>query len=238
MGKVILIGTEHGDLKGSERLESLLKNVCPAIISVEFSSESLQLSKNNPGDIAQIVSKAKERGVSSTFIQFFGELIAKHGLTDFEYATSKAYSDAHNIQLYLLDDPTLAKACRNIKLNDLRRIIETLPANVEIPIPSEKELVRHTDKKYKFATRAINGKIPQNQLNEFLEGYRGVLIGQRDTYMAQRIRQISTDDPSSVLVHICGFAHLFDDSRNETLYSKIKDLNPERHLIYRQEPTP
>lgn len=50
--------------------------------------------------------------------------------------------------------------------------------------------------------------------------------------MAKRIRQISMNSPNSMITHICGFAHLFDDSKNETLYSKIKDLNPERRLIY------
>src|SRR3989344_7671041 len=204
MGKIILIGTEHGDLKGSGRLESLLESVHPDILSVEFSLESLQLSKNNPVDIAKIVSEAKERRVSSTFITFLGDLIAKHGLTDFEYTASKSYADKHNITLYLADNPELASACRNIKLDLLHKIILGLPANTEIPIPSEEQLINDTDKNYEFAVRAINREFPQTQLDKFLDGFRGILIGQRDTYMTQRIRQISTDSPDSVLAHVCG----------------------------------
>ncbi len=237
MGKVILIGTEHGDLKGSERLESLLEIVRPDILSVESSLESLRRSKNNPMDIVRMISEAKERGVSSNFIRFFDDLIAKHGLTDFEYTTSKSYADRHKIPLYLSDDPTLANACRKIKLDLLHRIILGLPANTDIPIPSEEELVRDTDKRYEFANDAINGEIPREQIDNFLDDYRGVLIGQRDTYMAERIRQISTGHQKSLLVHTCGFAHLFDDLQNETLYSRIKDLNPERRLLYCPEPT-
>ena len=77
MGKIILIGTEHGDLKGSERLESLLEIVRPDILSVEFSLESLRLSQDDSADITKIISEARERGVSNTFIHFFEDLIAK-----------------------------------------------------------------------------------------------------------------------------------------------------------------
>ena len=230
MGKIILIGTEHGDLKGSERLESLLEIVRPDILSVEFSLESLRLSQDDSADITKIISEARERGVSNTFIHFFEDLIAKQGLTDFGYTTSRSYADKHKIPLVLSDDPRLASACRVLKLDVLHRMISGLPANIELPAPSEEELIRDTDRYYEFAANVIKGAVPQAQVDRFLESHRGVLIGQRDVHMEQMIRL--NYNPISVLVHICGFAHLFDDSKRETLYSRIKDLKPQRHLLF------
>lgn len=233
-----LIGTEHGDLMGSERLECLLEIVHPDILSVEFSPESLQMSENDAADVAQIVSEASKMGVRDTFVRFFYDLIAKHGLTGFEYTVSKSYVDRHKIPLILSDDPKLASACRNVKLDELRRAIIGLPTEVKIPIPTEEELVKDTDKNYEFAVSIIKGEIPFEQADRFIGNYRGVLIGRRDVYMEQIIRQTYTGQSNhqrSVLAHVCGFAHLLDDPKKETLYSRIRDLNPERRLLNRPE---
>jgi hypothetical protein len=51
-------------------------------------------------------------------------------------------------------------------------------------------------------------------------------IGKPDKYMEQKLREIY--DPDKVIAFPLGMLHCIDSLSKSTLYSRIKDLHPER----------
>lgn len=234
MPEVILIGTVHNDPKGPERLERMLSSLRPTVLTVEYSRIADEKIATLMGELAKtprVISLFKrlfERfGGADQFMDFFS--VAKE---TFEYGIAQEYAEKNTIPLHSID---------NIELNgeeigkEMVDILEKLTASQDTLNSTTKSAL--CDSVYLEAYDIINGLGSRQTEEEMLDLSRMKFgVGARDGHMEKRIREIlAMSPPDSRLAHIGGLAHIYDDKRGETLYSRIKDLNPRRVLIYEVE---
>ncbi len=237
MGKIILVGIVHIDKKGRERLEDTLNSVSPDALAIEYSKRTEDYSRKIAEELENTINKLKRAGLSKSIMDFF---IASCGKELFEVNVPQEYSVANNIPLYLIDDPSLADTNADVLIRSFRDKISKIIKNKDklnqtFIIPTlEKEIVS-IDAEYHFAIDALGGAISDRAIDEFLNPLREHFIGKRDEYMEKRIRKILAEKQYERFTCVLGYAHLLDDPRKETLYSRIKDMHLERKLIYRLE---
>ena len=229
MTKVMLIGTVHGDPNGSERLKKKLLEINPDVLSIESSTESLRVLENNNAEIRKRISEMKVRDVSEKIINLFSSIASRY---DYESLVPKEYSETHNIPLYLSDFPEIKREGINKAFESLAELVKQLPPGMELPVPSQEDLTKKIEQVYNFGLALLEGRYSSKEVEGFLEPFRGNLIGQRDEYMGKGIIGIVQEQKYGILAHVGGFVHMIEDQKGQTLYSRIKKLNPQRILIH------
>ena len=226
---IILLGTSHGDTKGKERLHQSLDILLPEILTIEASPEVVEIRKKDRQLYDWLRQTLTEKQINQNFIDFFMSTLPKEGETQFEIAAAEDYASRTGIKLKYIDDPSMAEATKQEGLRHYRDLISRVPQGAVINVPTPEELQTANDRNYAFA--AFGMTTPNSpEVLKFLKTIRGSMIGKRDKYMEGEIRK--EEDSEKRLVHIGGFAHMLDDPMSETLYSRIKNLRPERRLIY------
>lgn len=237
--EVTLIGTDHGDFKGQERLEGILTSISPDVIAVEMSDAELSFLETSAAKITRhYLNLAKKKRLPKEYLGFFTErLLNREVLLGYEYCASKHYCQEKDIPLVLIDDPESARAtfARNIKMSHRSfHQIPTLPEGMNVSIPSLEELNRETDNGYEYAQRLIGENVSESEVEGCIRKYRGTFVGARDSFMAAKVQEIIKQYPTSRLTVVIGWMHILDDPKRETLYSMIRDLKPQRVLLHQQ----
>lgn len=235
--EITLIGTAHVDGR-KKNLARLLLELNPSVIGVEYSSEMIKLNDESEKQrfLRWTKRTLKRNKVCEEFSESFIALLKKVD-PEFEFSCAREYCQKYGVPLQLIDDPAFA---RKIKANDLKRAtskIKSMPGNKQIGAISSNDcsFYEESQRFYQIIKRLIKDR--DYQMIDFHLAYiedqmfTGA-VGERDQYMANKVREIISQCPDSKLVCIVGGSHLLDDPKNQrTLYSKIKDLNPNRRLL-------
>ena len=237
--EIVLVGTDHGDWKGKQRLEETLASISPDVVAVEMSHEELSfLEKSAAKATKYLINVAKKKGLSGDYLNFFMRvLLDREALLGYEYCTAERHCQKTSIPFMLIDDPKSARITFARKLQIGRRLLNQLPSSPEsrhVSIPSIEELNEVTDREYERAAKLMK-EPTSGDIEKYLEPYKGLFIGERDSYMAARIQDIDAQFPESKLAVIVVWAHMLDDPKQETLYTKIKGMKPKRILINEPE---
>lgn len=229
MSNLYLIATEHVDLvRGPEKLVRVYDRIKPDILLSEMNEidyrRAREVVKRFSGGLKKFITDERLLG------QFIDYL--KKSSVGFEYPTNEAYAREHGISNYQIDLP--GSQGRLIRLNEIPlklclyyvrkrghldhgRILEILQKK---PGPSKRE-VKNLWNRERRIENSVLGEI-RSLFVRILTGR----IGRPDKYMEERIRELY--DPSKVIASTVGMLHCVDSLTRSTLYSRIKDLHPER----------
>lgn len=220
MNPVIMLSVFHEDPKGKERILTMPERLKPDIITVEnskgmskyFESERFKTFR------CQLSNILKTKGLNEKELILF-DLRTKSIATTFEVQAAQEYCK-NTIPFYLIDlwdkqetityEKTEMEAAKN---NSIEDIVSTF--NLE-----DSELRENIDSRYR-QIMLFQQWIPLDDVD----------VGRRDEFMKTQLRKIMKENPNKTIVHIGGAKHSLDDPYKRTLYSKIKDLAPKKHLL-------
>ena len=227
-----LIGTVHHDPRSAAPLAQLLGELHPDQLTVEICPHFVVYRQTHGVLLQRKMGMILERLAgqsppSASPLQDHPDIVAIRNLLGlpYEYCVASTYAQKKRIELHAIDeaDTSLLKLRqveeRLISLQHLKRLASS-PGGAA---PSHAH-------RYEVARQLLS--TPDVRMRAaFLKGCRGEEgIGRRDEQLAEKIRTLVHSD-SGHLVHIGGWVHLIDDPGNETLYSLLKDLNPQRILL-------
>jgi len=234
MTRLTLIGTVHRDPRGDQRLSALLQWLQPDHVSLEMSPYARDFRLQRSAALRLRLQRLLERiaaGSGASCQQLSSHPAVRDILCllelPFEYRSASAYCTAEGIELTLVDDSRVSarKLGRVTRSLITRRNLEIL---VSLPVQATSSAGTEG---YLQAARLLGDRAGPEQRQAFLAARRSNEgIGPRDRAMAERIRRIWRQGAGH-LVHIGGWVHLLEDARGETLYARLRDLQPQRLLL-------
>lgn len=231
-GRLVLVGTVHRDPAGEERLAALLDTLGPDLLTLEMSPAAARYRRTRGLLLAARLERILSR-LSGEQERPREELSTHPAARDirtllalpYEYRAAAAHAERARIPLELID-------LDEISLRKLRRVEEELVTYRNLrtllrlpptPAPGAED--------YRLARTLLRPEALARLREDFLARRRGDEgIGHRDADMAATLRRLCAACPQACLVHIGGWVHLVDDPLGETLYSRLRDLAPERLL--------
>jgi hypothetical protein len=231
--RLFLIGTVHRDPRGEERLGDLLAGLKPTALTLEMSPTAADYRRRRGRLLLQRLERildrlAREEGYPRQTLADHPAVADIRRLLSFpfEYRASHKYADQAGIPFDLIDLPEVSVRKLRLVESDLitYRNLRTL-LRLEADGAGREE-------DYGLARTLILGRAIPEVVDSFLQRRRGEEgIGRRDALMAEKIRsRLETDSPTR-LAHVGGWVHMLDDRQGETLYSQLRDLEPERILL-------
>ncbi len=233
MATILLIGTVHGDLNGARRLERALHVERPDVLTLEANQKVAEyLEKNSAEDREMILSIIKGRGVKPETLTFFGEILPTRA---YELDVCRAYAAKTGVPLHLIDDPSIIDSMREEILSQFRTFFGTIDPKILDEVTRESVTSGH-DSTYQYIQSLCDGKIPASfGEQKMINPNRGRVIGRRDETEAGELTQLAGLHPGAKIVHVGGCIHNLDDSRGETLYSRLVGLKPLRRTLLAYE---
>lgn len=235
MSSLTLIGVHHGDYRGKERLDLLLQELQPDLITLETcEKKEVLMSQLREEYEREVFAALVARGFPEELlprIHRFVESCTPH----FEYPAVAEYCQAQGIPFFLIDHPSKsvdrAKAqgpLEAVKSSLLEKDYATLIQQVqshelEVFISSRGEeiidkLNQPVEEHYAAAHFALGKSDKARALAlEFCDELSPYLK-YRDAYMARRLRKLWEENPSADFVYVGGWGHLLDDPLRRTLY--------------------
>ncbi len=231
-----LIGTIHNDLKGPERLEAVLNYLKPEILAVEGCQDAFQQLRELDEKYSDLLIKVlKAKGAQADLIHYFEKTFSKREI--YELEKSIQFADNNKIPIFFLDSSEYTAESVDViekKLNPLIEAIKCFPIDLNnAPVPSIDSEIRKIDGVYDSINFRMNSSTSLAPLlfEEELSSLRGHVIGRRDAVFEQKIRTLVKQNPEKRIVTVTGALHLVPDPQQQTLYERIKDLQPERLLL-------
>lgn len=222
----------HSDPRSAAALAGLLDQLQPDRITVEISPHAVTYRQTHGvlllrklGMILESLEKQETHPPSSLLNH--PDIVAIRQLLDlpYEFRVASAYAAEKEIKLHAIDEAELS-------LLKLRQVEESLISRQHlkrITSSTGGEPPSHAHR-YELARHLLSTP-DVTMRTAFLSGCRGEEgIGPRDRHLAGEIRQLLQSHPRH-LVHIGGWVHLLEDRGNETLYSLLGDLKPQRILL-------
>ncbi len=228
---IYLIGTNHGDLKGRKRLEATLERMKPELLFVEGCEEWYQRGQDVKVRLAQKVwSMLTTKGYTPALIEHLQKILLPRD-EFYEMNVCVEYAERNGFHVLFVDSPEHVSASLKALEEKVDIVLAGLPSAQEVDItsfPTEEELNEEAEQLYDVVNGYFTGTPDLQDCECALNPFRGVLIGQRDIKFEEKIREIYTGQTAAVVI---GLLHLLDDPRRETLYERIKDLQPVRMTI-------
>lgn len=229
-----LVGTVHRDRCGEEKLLRLLEALRPDELTLEMSPAALDYrngyARTHLLRLERILDRLAEelgrdrRGLRAhPAVDDIWTLLAP----PFEYRAAAAYAGEAGVPLSLID-------LSSVSTVKLRRVESDLITyrNLKVLVGLPEKAAREGDEGYEVARAMVREGAGEAVRHAFLRGRRGEEgIGPRDLHMAGEIRRRLAARPERHLVHIGGWVHLVEDDEGETLYSRLRDLEPRRLLL-------
>ncbi len=234
-----LIGTVHRDPSGLKRLEELLRNLQPDIITVEVSPVSLSWRRDNGTRL--------KKGLKDILIRLAGNTgedprsFRKHPSIDaifrminipYEYMASWKYTRSSGAPLIMVDDPDAA--LKRLQVWETELLVEE---NIKNLLDEKTEdWQKQIDVMYETALNILH----ENENS--LISHRGYLTktkileelnSERDAYMAERIIRLLKAHPDLRLCHIGGWEHLVEIPENLSLSGLLNNYGFQHYLLDR-----
>ncbi len=222
---VVLVGTVHRDPGGYSRLFRLLERERPAFITVEISpysralrvQQSAMLLSTLRGNLRQI---QKEDGRPLAAILSHSLILGIFFLLKepFEWRAAKNYAGQNGIPLQDIDlssfaEDHLASLPELIALKNLQTLLG-------FSSPPYADLVRSQYSRANFLLRHP----PSIRIRR--SGF-----GEREVYMAGRIREFVQGTRGRKILHVGGWEHLIDFPEEKSVFGLLQDLKPRRILL-------
>jgi hypothetical protein len=218
MKEIFLIGTSHIDIKGPQRINKILEEEKPDIVTVEFPMEDLENAEKLKEYIKKslLLIKYSARKIPFTpftqaeIIKFNKDTLIKYfSILNYELFTAKEYCDKNKIQLLCIDskeysDKVCGEISKNFKEKTLLHFNRINPRMLELSIKHFQEI---SDNSYSWKKPE---KIPKEDKTMLLE---------RNKHMIKEILKIK----NKKIIHISGAAHIFENSPN--MYEMLKQIN-------------
>ncbi|MCS7281415.1 MAG: hypothetical protein NZ583_07300 [Desulfobacterota bacterium] len=197
-----MVGIIHRDREAKDRLEKILKEIKPDIITLEFTNFGLNFRKRNFQRIKRKLAKIYRWGHADAIIEFFS--------IPYEYEVAKNYSKRTGVPVYFADMDFFS-------FFHLRSALELLTEkNAEGVRTFSYQERKYTEKKIADAYFSKNLKL-FSYSNE---------MKVRDEYASRLIERIMRENEGKRIVHICGWRHLIDE------YGYFSRLNPKKIYVY------
>jgi len=222
-----LIGFAHTDNLGKEILLKYFEAEKPAKILLEGNKKTFEnFSKS---EVLSKFSRIKNREARNTIQNFFGQFHLH------EYDACLEYCKNHDeCSFHLIDSDSSPLIIEHNIYSKLEEVAETI--STEEDAEEVIEFIKdQTDNVYQLIFEAL--VLPPGMLRNLAckvvlfksqAELEKIDFGKRDAYMAEKIRELYLPEEKTIVV--VGGMHILDDSKERTLYSKIKDLNPIRTL--------
>jgi|FLOH01.1.fsa_nt_gi pheromone shutdown protein TraB len=225
---ILLIGTAHYELKGAERLRRALEKESPNIITIE-SSDAAENFKgvDRLNYMNQILLSLKEEGLNPDVLSQLETYL--RNLSFYESKVSIDYANQKRIPYHLVDDFSAVEILRKGSEETLRNISHLASVGfIDLNPDSLNSYFTHFYNTFK--TLIQHSKLNQDLILDLLDPLRETHVGKRDSYMAERIIK-QAELSSGKLIHVGGLVHILNDPQGDTLYEKLKHLNPERRVL-------
>ncbi|MFC1697914.1 hypothetical protein ACFL1H_06250 [Nanoarchaeota archaeon] len=223
-----LLGTVHYEFNGPRRLKNALDKLKPDVITVEASQKWIKYLEDNwDPQKHKIIKELRERGCSENFLDFFSDYI--DSASYYEVDISKEYADRNNIPIYLIDNPNMIDILSE-ELNSLYNLALDKINPKDLDEVNKESIIEKHDSAYRMVQYVYEGKLPRFFLEKrLINPLRGTFVGLRDETEAKFLGEINGD--YNMIVHVGGCYHNLDDSKGETLYSRLKKYNPKRSTL-------
>jgi len=231
MARLVLVGTVHRDPGGHDKLVALLHEENPDCLTLEISPYAVRYRKMRRGLLARRIFDilhSLHRGTSACGFQdllIHPAIQNAFALIDFpyEYMAASTFSRSKKVPFYCIDRSDYSAE----KITWIENELIT-PENLRTLIDLDpKECFQKTRQEYRLASSALhpNRSVIRRHSPDRWE------LSHRDRHMAGRIRKLLTRSQCRKLMHIGGWEHLLDHGTRETLFERLSDLQPRRHLL-------
>ena len=220
-----LVGVNHADLEGEERLLRILREIAPDIVTVEGLDDSApripqKITNLNTRDV---IRYAQGEGRSRKEAADIARLTRSwFGTQNFEYRAVERYGEERGFRPHYIED---REASDQVPSPDVIKMIQDLVVTG----------TRNTHKAdvqthYKICREAYDlGVFPA--CVDDSDGPENGNMDRRNKTMAERLRRIAEAYPGKTVVHVGGDYHYFDSTRGTTMYDLLKGLAPTRVLL-------
>jgi hypothetical protein len=224
-GSLVLLGTVHGDPRGYARLTLFLKKENPDSITVEISPYARNFRREQ-GAVLRRVLRDNLWKISIIKKQPLRKILAHPAILGiffllkepYEWRAARDYARENkrcieDIDLSAYSEQKLAHLMEIISLKNLMTLwhlpFEDLLEQVEIHYRRARILFSHPP--------SIRVRAPE--------------IAVREASMAEKIRRRVLYTKGKKLVHIGGWEHLVDFPEKNSLWGRLRNLNPRRVLL-------
>jgi hypothetical protein len=231
MSNLYLIATRHDDLVlGPEKLLRVYDRIKPDILLSEMHEtdfpKPIPIIEKFRYDLNEFTQD--QEGLD----EFIG-VFSRGSIGGFEYPTNQSYSRDHRTPNYLIGMPGSLDRLFFLGQESIDNILETIRHKGKFnPRKLASYLKKNFGNPLPKETRDLWNQVKRDENSLFGEirllFHRIVTqrIGKPDKYMEERIREIY--DPKKVIAFPVGMLHATDSISYSTLYSRLKDLHPER----------
>jgi len=221
--KIYLIGSSHGAIsEGRIRLKEIYDSIRPEVVCTEQSKPEATLFNQFSKEIFdKYASKFGEKAMKKFLYKF---ALVKQG---FEYLFNSHYARTNGVRHCLIDRFDMKNFyVTESDFEDLDRIL----ANKE---DLERILKERKDIGFEESLKRWS-KLKPLELTEEFDDYFSSKCEKspkcREDHLAKAIRDIYGSGKR--MAAVVGAEHTLDSKKTLTLYSKIKDLNPERIILF------
>lgn len=229
MSNLYLIATKHDDVvRGPEKLRRIYDKIKPDIL----------LSEANKGSLA--VLREYYSGLEARFMRLTSDKNGVRELMDFclnyglgfETNTNDQYAQEHGIENHLVDRSLEEEKIFRLAKNMMDDALNKAEKRGRINIARVNQGIKDCFNPSPDKIRKYWATLKRSELNPLCEVAilfgRFILgrLGHSDKLMEQRLREIY--DIHKVIAFPIGMIHCMDSLTYSTLYSRIKDLHPER----------
>ena len=224
-GSLVMVGTVHGDPKGYSKLMHFLKMESPDDLTVEISPYARDFRKDQ-GAVLRRVLRSNLRKISTVKKNPLRKILAHPailGLFSFlkePYEWRAAYDYARE-NGKSVEDIDLSPYSRE-KLAHLTEMtsLENLLCLLDLPFEDLSEQVEaHYSRARILFARPPTARVASSEITI------------REISMAERIRRRVLCAKGMKVIHIGGWEHLVDFPQGNSLWGRLKNLNPRRVLL-------
>jgi len=230
MVDVVLVGTVHRDPEGQDKLLSILHEEDPVYITLEMSPYAVRFRRRKRlvlrNRVCCILGDLVREGLALTSRDPLSHPAVRNVLSavdfPYEYMAVSLFSRSNHVPFRCIDRSDFSKK----KISRLERELisrENLQTLIGL---NPHEIYRQIKQQYTLAFMALG-----RGQNAVYRPQNGRTMSKRDRFMAWKIREVLDSTPCHKLVHVGGWEHLIDYGSQETLFTLLSDLHPQRRLL-------
>lgn len=208
---LILVGTAHFDLRGTQRLSKLLDHLAPDILTLEYSKEKRELGQKLENQVKEII---EQKGVD------FDLFKKSQDFYRYELKVCDKYAKNHKIPLHEIDFFSSEEKSMWERKAEEFKTAKITNANLEYDIQQVEEMLNDSEFLLEFDTLCYT---KLGLLAMFAAGGTYSVGGKRDKHMAEQLTNLINCYPDSKIVHVGGAAHVVDHKKEQiqSIYSLL-----------------
>lgn len=224
---ILLIGTTHQDPQKKKRLWKLFDIEKPDLITIEAIDSDEQLFRRIIELRKQVLATLRTKGLTDRAFRVIEHLIDN----DFQESLAAIdYGRTNEKTVIPIDDP--ANHSRKKPKEYLEALTGPSPEDLS-DICTIEQLIGRQSHDEAILDEALRGN--RNLIHQVIRHHPTHTFmnpdgSHRDDFPARKLRKLVTEFKGHI-IHIAGTAHIVDDPKGRTLFSKIKDLHPARKQL-------